>query len=73
MNTEKLMRLGQELQAELPFDLEDGITSSEQYDVVLKFIDELTCDYKTHDMNWALLEVLVPAITRFDDVYLNNE
>ena len=67
MNTEKLIRLGQELQTELPFDPENGITSRAQYDEVLKLIDILTYDHETHDMNWALLEVLVPAITRFDD------
>ncbi len=61
------------MQGELPFNLEEGITFLEQYDEVLKLIDELTCDYKTHDMNWALLEVLVPTITRLDEVYLNNE
>jgi hypothetical protein len=67
LDTEKLIRLGQALQAELPFDLENSITSRVQYDEILKLIDILTYDHKTHDMNWALLELLVPAITRYDD------
>ncbi|MBA6224296.1 MULTISPECIES: hypothetical protein [unclassified Colwellia] len=67
MNTEKIMRLGQELQAELRFHPVDGITSREQYDEVIKIIDILTDDDVTSDKNWALLDVLVPAITRYDD------
>jgi hypothetical protein len=67
LDTEKLIRLGQELQVELPFSLEGGITSRAQYYEVLKLIDILTYDHETHDKNWALLEVLVPAITRYDD------
>ena len=67
MDTEKLIRLGQEIQAELRFDPVDGITSREQYDVVLKLIDIVAYDDETHDKNWALLEVLVPAVTRYDD------
>ena len=67
MNTEKLMSLGQELQAELQFHPVEGITSRQQYDQVLKLIDILTCDDETNDKNWALLDVLVPAITKYDD------
>tara|TARA_R110000772_G_scaffold268651_2_gene397043 strand:+ start:2296 stop:2526 length:231 start_codon:yes stop_codon:yes gene_type:complete len=67
LDTEKLIRLGQELQAELQFGPEDGVTSKAQYDEILKLIDILTYDHETHDKNWALLEVLVPAITRYDD------
>jgi hypothetical protein len=67
VNTEKLMRLGHELQTELQFHPEEGITSREQYDQVLKLIDILTCDDETNNKNWALLDVLVPAITKYDD------
>jgi hypothetical protein len=67
MNTEKIIRLGHEIQVELGFHPVDGITSREQHDEVLKIIDILTCDDATNDKNWALLDVLVPAITRYDD------
>ena len=67
MNTEKLMILGQELQAALRFHPVDGITSKKQYDEVLRIIDILTCNDETNDKNWALLDVLVPAVTRYDD------
>lgn len=71
MNTEKIIRLGHEIQVELGFHPEDGITSREHYDEVLKIIDILTCDNATNNKNWALLDVLVPAIIRYDDNEVN--
>jgi hypothetical protein len=49
MNPEKLIRLGQELQAELGFDPELRITSKEQYDEVGNLVDTLAYDNETHD------------------------
>ena len=66
MNTEKLIRLGQELQAELGFHPEVGLTQ-ELYEEVLKLVHILVDDDVSHDKNWALLDVLVPAIVRYDD------
>jgi hypothetical protein len=66
MDTENIVRLGQELQRLLPFGIE-GITSKKQYEQVIELIDQLTNDSEIHDRNWALLEVLVPAITSYDD------
>jgi hypothetical protein len=66
MDTKNIVRLGQELQELLPFGIE-GITSRKQYEQIIEFIDQLTNDSKTHDNNWALLEILVPAITNYDD------
>jgi hypothetical protein len=70
MDTERLMRLGQEIQHELRFHPVEGITSRKQYDEVLKLIDILTYDDETNDKNWALLDVLVPAIIMYDDKYI---
>jgi hypothetical protein len=61
------MILGQELQPELRFHPVNGITSKKQYDEVLIIIDILTCNDETNDKNWVLLDVLVPAVTSYDD------
>jgi hypothetical protein len=63
MNTEKLMILGHELQAELQFHPVDGITSREQYDEVLEIIDILTCDDATNDKNSTFLSLLSLGMT----------
>jgi hypothetical protein len=66
MDTENIVRVGQKLQSLLPFGIE-GITSEKQYEQVLELIDLITNDSETHDRNWVLLEVLVPAVTNYDD------
>ncbi|MBA6224224.1 hypothetical protein H4J51_03050 [Colwellia sp. MB02u-18] len=66
MNTEKLIRLGQELQAKLGFHPEVGLTQ-ELYEEVLKLVHILADDDVSHDKNWALLDVLVPAIVCYDN------
>ena len=66
MDTENIVRLGQDLQTLLPFGIE-GITSRKQYEQIIELVDQLTNDSETHDRNWALLEILVPAITNYDD------
>jgi hypothetical protein len=68
MDTEKLIRLGHEIQSELGFHPEVGLTQ-EQYDEVLKLVHILADDDVSHDKNWALLDVLVPAIVRYDDTH----
>jgi antitoxin component HigA of HigAB toxin-antitoxin module len=67
MDTEKIIRLGQELQTELGFHPVDGITNQEQYDEVLKLVDILADDDISYNKNWALLDVLTPLIERYDD------
>ncbi|TWX53032.1 hypothetical protein [Colwellia hornerae] len=63
MDNENIVRLGQELQRLLPFGIE-GITSKKQYVQVIELIDQLT-----NDRNWELLDILVPAITTYDDAH----
>ncbi|MFT4805578.1 MAG: hypothetical protein ACI9YE_002800 [Psychroserpens sp.] len=66
MDTEKTIRLGQELQAELGFHPEVGLTQY-LYEEVLKLVHIVADDDVSHDKNWALLDVLLPAIVRYDD------
>jgi hypothetical protein len=67
MDTEKLIRLGHEIQAELQLDFDNGITNQGQYDEVLKLVDILADDDISYNKNWALLDVLTPLIERYDD------
>ncbi|WP_159819100.1 hypothetical protein [Colwellia sp. 20A7] len=66
MDTENNVRLSPDLQELLPFGIE-GIISRKQYEQIDVLIEQLTSDSKSHDNNWALLAVLVPAITNYDD------
>tara|TARA_R110001592_G_scaffold350732_1_gene647117 strand:- start:593 stop:955 length:363 start_codon:yes stop_codon:yes gene_type:complete len=51
MDTENIVRLGQDLETLLPFGIE-GIISKKQYEQITELIDQLT-----NDRNWALHEV----------------
>lgn len=61
MNTQKLIRLGQELQEMMPFN--NGIQTSEQYSQALNMIDLLVGDAERNDL---LIDYLFPIIERYE-------
>jgi hypothetical protein len=57
MDTEKLIRLGHEIEAELGFHPEDRLTK-EQREEVIKLLKTLDSDDESDVKHWALLDVL---------------
>jgi len=66
MDSENIVRLAQEMQNLLPFG-PDATMTEDQYLEVIALIDQLTKDSDTYNKNWALLEVLVPVVTAYDE------
>jgi HTH-type transcriptional regulator/antitoxin HigA len=62
MDTEKIIRLGQELQSIMPFS--DGIQTNEQYNEAIELMDILVGDAEKNDL---LIDYLFPIIEVYED------
>jgi HTH-type transcriptional regulator/antitoxin HigA len=62
MDTEKIIRLGQELQRIMPFS--DGIQTNEQYNEAIELMDILVGDAEKNDL---LIDYLFPIIEVYED------